>query len=141
MSDTVSLPQLTEAGAIKVIDAARRKASDMGVPQSIAVVDTGGNLRAFTRMDGAKIHSVETAQAKAYTSASIMAASGHAPDPFARNVAAATNGAWTNLLGGFPIYIDGVMVGAIGVGSGKPEEDIEVAQAGVAAVGSISADS
>jgi uncharacterized protein GlcG (DUF336 family) len=141
MSDTVNLPQLTEAGAVKVIDAARSKAAAMGVPQSIAVVDTGGNLRAFRRMDGAKIHSVETAQAKAYTAASIMAATGHAPDPFARNVAAATNGAWTNLLGGFPIFIDGVMVGAIGVGSGKPEEDIEVAQAGVAAVGSTTADS
>lgn len=139
MSDTTNLPQLTEAGAQKVIAAARDKAAEMGVPQSIAVVDTGGNLRAFTRMDGAKIHSVETAQAKAYTAVSIMAASGHAPDPFARNVAIATQGAWTNLLGGFPIFIDGVMVAAIGVGSGKPEEDIEVAQAGVAAVGQVTA--
>jgi len=139
MTDTINQPQITEAAAMKIIDAARAKAQQMGVPQSIAVVDTGGNLRAFTRMDGAKFHSVQTSQAKAYTSASIMAASGHAPDPFARNVAMATDGRWTNLLGGFPIYIDGVMVGAIGVGSGKPDEDIEVAEAGVAAVGTTTA--
>ena len=139
MSDTVTIKQLSEAAAHKVIDAARAKAAEMGVPQSIAVVDVGGNLRAFTRMDGAKIHSVETSQAKAYTSASIMAPSGHAPDPFARNVAAATAGKWTNLLGGFPIFVDGEFVGAIGVGSGKPDEDIAVAEAGVAAVGQTAA--
>lgn len=135
MSNTVTIKQLTEAAAMKIIDAARKKAAEIGVPQSIAVVDAGGNLRSFTRMDGAKIHSVHTAQAKAYTSASIMAPSGHAPDPFGRNVAAATDGRWTNLLGGFPIFVDGEFVGAIGVGSGKPEDDIVVAEAGVAAVG------
>ena len=51
--------RLTHAGAMKIIDAATRKADEMGKPQCIAVVDEGGNLIAFTRMDGGKILSID----------------------------------------------------------------------------------
>ena len=52
---------LTHAGALAVLEAAIAKATEMQVPQCIAVVDAGGNLLAFARMDGAKVLSQHTA--------------------------------------------------------------------------------
>lgn len=126
--------ELGEAAALQMLEAARTKANEIGVPQNIAVVDRGGRLLAFCRMDGAKFHSVDTAIAKAVTAASIKAPTGGAPDGFAVQLGLATRGGFTNLLGGLPVIVDGETVGAIGVGSGKPDEDVAVAEAGVAAM-------
>ncbi len=126
--------ELGEAAALKILDAARAKAAEIGVPQNIAVVDRGGRLLAFCRMDGAKFHSVDTSIAKAVTAASIKAATGGAPSEFAVQLGLATQGGFTNLKGGLPVVVDGETVGAIGVGSGKPDEDVAVAEAGVAAI-------
>ena len=65
MSDTVSSLKLTHAGALKMLAAAVKKSEDMGVPQCIAIVDESANLLAFSRMDGAKVLSIDTATAKA----------------------------------------------------------------------------
>ena len=130
----LSRQELGEAAALKILDAARVKAHEIGVPQNIAVVDRGGRLLAFCRMDGAKFHSVDTSIAKAVTAASIGAATGAAPDGFAVQLGLATRGGFTNLKGGLPVVIDGDTVGAIGVGSGAPTEDVAVAEAGVAAL-------
>ncbi len=51
--------RLTQAGAMKLIEAGVKKAVEMKKPQCIAVVDEGGNLLAFTRMDGGKVLSIE----------------------------------------------------------------------------------
>ena len=127
--------ELGEDAARAVLDAARAKAAGMGVPQCIAVVDRGGRLLAFCRMDGAKFHSVDSALAKAVTAASIKAPTGSAPTEFAVQLGLAAQGKFTNLKGGLPVVVDGDTVGAIGVGSGKPDEDVAVAEAGVAALG------
>ena len=127
--------ELGEAAALKILDAARAKAAEIGVPQNIAVVDRGGRLLAFCRMDGAKFHSVDTSIAKAVTAASIKAPTGAAPAEFAVQLGLATRGGFTNLLGGLPVVVGDDTVGAIGVGSGKPDEDVAVAEAGVAALG------
>ena len=61
-STSVTLDQ-----AQAIIEAARAKADDIGVPMNIAVVDAGNNLTAFSRMDGAWLGSIDIAQSKAYT--------------------------------------------------------------------------
>ena len=65
MADSVTL-----SAAQAVVDAARAKADEIGVPMNIAVVDDGNNLTAFARMDGAWLGSIDIAQNKAYTARS-----------------------------------------------------------------------
>ncbi len=57
--------ELTLAGAKAILAAAEKRSTEIGVPMDIAVVDDGGHLLAFQRMDGAKIGSVEIAMTKA----------------------------------------------------------------------------
>lgn len=135
MSDTRPFLKLTHEGALRVLDGARQKAEALGVPQNITVVDDGGNLLAFLRMDGAKTLSIRTSQKKAITAASHRQPSGKLAADLELKLAIAADGALTNLEGGFPIMIDGTCVGAIGVGSGTGAQDCEVARAGLAALG------
>jgi uncharacterized protein GlcG (DUF336 family) len=126
--------RLTHAGATKIVEAAVRKAVDMQKPQCIAVVDDGGNLLAFTRMDGAKVLSIESAMRKAATAASSRAPTGRIVGELEFRLAHATAGRLTNLKGGLPIVVEGITIGGIGVGSQTGEEDLEVAKAGLAAL-------
>jgi len=135
MTDVVPTLRLTAAGAEKVMAAAIAKAGALGAPQCIAVVDAGGNLLAFTRMDGAKVHAVEASLNKALTAASHRARTGAMPPEVGAALAMATEGRFVNAKGGEPIAVDGHVVGAIGVGSGTAEEDLAVAVAGAAALG------
>lgn len=126
--------RLTQNGAMNILAAAVKKASDMGKPQCIAVVDEGGNLLAFTRMDGAKMLSIESAIRKAVTAASSRAPTGGIQGDLEFRLAHATSGRLVNLKGGLPIIVDGVTIGGIGVGSQTGEEDLEVAKVGLAAI-------
>lgn len=126
--------RLTHAGAMRILDAAVEKAAEMGKPQCIAIVDEGGNLLAFTRMDGAKILSIESSIRKALTAASSRVPTGGVPADVEYRLAHATSGQLVNLKGGLPITIDGVTLGGIGVGSQTGEEDLEVAKAALAAI-------
>lgn len=135
MPDTKPSLKLTHEGALRVLDAALKKAEALGVPQNITIVDDGGNLLAFVRMDGAKTLSIRTSHKKAMSAASLRAPSGTGKPELEVKMAIATDGGLTNLEGGFPIIIDGICVGAIGVGSGTGAQDCEVARAGLAAVG------
>ena len=135
---------LTLAGAKKALAASEAKASEMNIKANIAVVDDGGHLLAFARMDGARPASAATAQTKATSAATMRQASGPMPagstSPdlimnLALPGAAAANGAKvTTLFGGVPIVVDGQVVGAVGVGGGTGEQDAEIAKAGAAAV-------
>lgn len=126
--------ELTHAAAIIILQGAIAKAEAMGVPQCIAIVDTGGNLLAFVRMDGAKVLSQFSATQKAITASSSRLPTGGVPTELELKLALATGGQLTNLKGGLPIVIDGQVVGAIGVGSGTGEQDMEVGQAGINAL-------
>lgn len=126
--------ELTYAGARVILDACVAKAAEMGVPQCVVVVDAGGNLLAFARMDGAKVLSQFSAMQKAQTAASSRAATGAAAQDFGVNLSLATGGRVTNLKGGLPVVINGQTVGAVGIGSGTPDQDIAVAEAGLAAL-------
>lgn len=126
--------RLTGEGARKLIEAGVRKALEMKKPQCIAVVDDGGNLLAFHRMDGAKILSIESSIRKATTAASSRAPTGGIQGEIEFRLAHATSGRLVNLKAGLPIIVDGITVGGIGVGSQTGEEDLEVAQAALAAL-------
>jgi uncharacterized protein GlcG (DUF336 family) len=126
--------QLTYAGAAIAVEAAVAKSREIAAPECIAVVDAGGNLLAFARVEGAAVLAREPCIAKAETSASIGAPTGGIPFEFGANLGSASHGGIVNLGGGFPIVLDGQVVGAIGVGSGTTEQDVAVAQAGRDAV-------
>lgn len=126
--------ELTHAATMTILQGAIAKATAIQVPQCIAIVDTGGNLLAFVRMDGAKVLSQLSATQKAITAASSRVPTGGVPADVDMKLAHATGGILTNLKGGLPIEIDGQVVGAIGVGSGTGDQDVEVGLAGIAAL-------
>lgn len=136
--------RLNLAGAKVVLAAAEAKAAELGLKSNIAVVDDGGHLLAFARMDGARPASGYTAQTKATAAATFRAATGPLPGSNAvpaellnlslQNAAEASGGKITSLLGGLPIVVDGQVIGAVGVGGGTGEQDAEVAKAGVNAL-------
>ena len=111
------------------------KAEQLGVPQNITIVDDGGNMLAYIRMDGAKLLSAETSKSKAITAASHRQPTSRLDPNLEVKLAIAAGGRLTNLEGGLPIIIDGVCVGAVGVGSGTGAQDVEVARAALAGLG------
>jgi uncharacterized protein GlcG (DUF336 family) len=134
MADTSASLKLTADGALKALNAAIAKAESMGVPQCISIVDTGGHLLAFCRMDGAFVLSNDSSLKKAKTAAIYGQLTGGMDDAIALKLALATDGNRINLPGGVPIIVDGHIVGGIGVGSGTGAQDLEVAKAGIAAI-------
>lgn len=138
-TDTAPGRSLTLAGARKALDAALAKAEDMNLRFCIAVTDTSGEPVATARMDGAPRLSAGIALNKAFT----VCGFGGMP-----------SGNWWDLIkddpslvhgithtprlivfgGGVGIFVDGELVGAIGVSGGSADEDTEVAQAGADAV-------
>src|SRR5271170_5924072 len=125
--------------AQKMIQAAVAKANSIGVPQSVAVLDESGLLKAFCRMDGAPLISIEVAQNKAYT-ALLGAPSQDFFNRIKENPALLAGVPHIPRIvtfgGGLPIRIDGVVAGGIGVSGGSVEQDVECAQAGIDAIGS-----
>jgi uncharacterized protein GlcG (DUF336 family) len=133
MADTTASLKLTIDGAMKLLNAAMTKAREMQVPQCIAIVDAGGHLLAFARMDGAFALSVDTALMKAMTAASYGIPTGDIAAGIDIKLAIATQGKRINLPGGLPVIVDGHVIGGIGVGSGTGEQDRQVANAALAA--------
>jgi uncharacterized protein GlcG (DUF336 family) len=121
-----------------VLAAARAKATQIGAPMNIAVVDQGSNLVAFVRMDDAWLGSIDIAQNKAYTARAFdMPTKDLAPlaqpgGPL-YGIEASNHGLLIVFAGGIPLVSGGRVVGAIGVSGGTVEQDQEVAEAGVAA--------
>jgi uncharacterized protein GlcG (DUF336 family) len=133
-------PKLTLEGAQTILAAAQARAAEIKVPMDIAVVDDGGHLFAFARMDGAKLSSVEIAIRKAHCAAIRRLPSAPARTGDEVNVllslglSVASQGRQIPLRGGLPLQVDGVCVGAIGVSNGSEDQDVDVAQAGVRAL-------
>jgi uncharacterized protein GlcG (DUF336 family) len=129
---------VTLSAAQKVVEAARAKAEEIGVPMNIAVVNEGNNLTAFDRMDGAWLGSIDIAQNKAYTARAFdMSTKDLAPlcqpnQPL-YGIEASNQGRLIVFAGGIPLTAGDRIVGAVGVSGGSVEQDHEVAEAGVAA--------
>ncbi len=128
---------LTASNAI--IAAAIQKAVALGARVSVSVVDAGGNLVAFARMDGAEIAGPSLAVDKAYTAVSNQIATEElaslaAPGGPLFGIQANGGGRFVIFGGGIPIFEgDRVVVAGIGVSGGAVEEDIACASAGLAA--------
>ena len=130
---------ITLDAARTAVASAEEKAREIGVPMAIAVVDSDGTLKTFSRMDGAALLAVRVAQQKAWSAVSF-----NAP----------THGLWEfikddppllhslphqdNMIlfgGGYPIQVGGELIGGIGVSGGHYSQDQQCAEAGLAAVG------
>jgi glc operon protein GlcG len=136
--------RLALEGARAILAAAEKKAREIKVPQNIALVDEGGHLLVFARMDGAKLSSVEVAITKARAAALRRAPTGPSPSAGEPNIFVslglplATDGKLTCIRGGLPLVLEGQCVGGIGVSAGTEDEDVLVAQAGVDALAQLS---
>ncbi|MEF9919219.1 MAG: heme-binding protein [Eubacterium sp.] len=120
----------------KVMAAAAEK---IDVPMVISVCDMGGNTVLVHRMEDTLLASVSIAQNKAYTAASLKMSSEEAgaasqPGGPLYGLANCCEGRMVIFGGGFPITVDGKLVGAIGVSGGSVDEDMSVARAGLAAL-------
>jgi uncharacterized protein GlcG (DUF336 family) len=136
MADVVRKHSISSELARKMVDEAVAKARELGVAENVAILDDGGNLKAFSRMDGAPILSIEMAQNKAYTALFGVSTQDFFnfiqgdPSLLAGIPTLARVAAWG---GGFPIRVNGEVVGAIGL-SGAPtvQNDVDCARAALA---------
>jgi len=134
------MESITLEEAQRVIQAALEKAQEIGQPMNVAVVDNGRELKAFSRMEDAWLGSISIAIDKAFTSASfLMPTQDLAPmtqpgEPL-YGLETTNGGRIINFAGGIPIMRGDDVAGAIGVSGGTPDQDQEVAEAGLAAFG------
>ena len=121
-----------------MLEAAERKAQEIGVPMVIAVVDMGGNLVAQHRMNGSLLASVSISLDKAYTAAALKmptheAAALAVPGQSLFGLNTTNGGRLVVFGGGFPILEGEAIIGGLGVSGGSVDEDMLVATAGLAA--------
>ena len=132
-------PRLELEDVKKILDAAGAEALRIGVDMDIAVVDDGGNLLGFHRMDRAKVTGIAIAIDKAFTAAGTRKPTREykamgAPDGPAFGIHVSNRGRFTIYGGGVPILAEGECLGGVGCSSGSPEQDEQVAQAGIDAL-------
>lgn len=129
---------LTLAQANLVIESAITKARELEIRISVSVCDAGGRLLAFGRMDGGHWGAGYGSQGKAVASAAFSKPSGllteRAAAPIMTGIAQAEGGHIFYAQGAVPIFIDGVLAGACGVGGGTGEQDEQCASAGLTAL-------
>jgi uncharacterized protein GlcG (DUF336 family) len=126
-----------------MIEAAKKKSAEINVYETIAIVDDGGNLIALERMNGARITGPEISIAKAYTAAGHKRSThlfnkepnGPAlPGNEAFGIQQMLPGKFAIFVGGFPIVVNGEVVGGIGVSGGNGEQDTAVGTAALQAL-------
>jgi uncharacterized protein GlcG (DUF336 family) len=132
----IMTPKLVLSDAKLVLEAAEARARVIGIDMDIAVVDDGGNLLAFVRMDNARVTGIDVAINKAFTAAcarrgthEYTAMAGAGGPAFGIHVS--NQGRFMIMGGGLPIFIQGKIAGGVGCSSGSPEQDRDVAQAGI----------
>ncbi|MSP76623.1 MAG: heme-binding protein [Rhodospirillaceae bacterium] len=133
----LSYKTLTLGEAHLILDAAQKVAEKLGVPEVLCVADNSGYPIALRRLDGGKVTSVQIAMNKAFTAA------GHRkpthnyknalPGEEAFGIFTQHEGRFTVFVGGFPIFVDGQCVGAVGASGGNGEQDTACCEAGIAA--------
>ncbi len=125
--------EMTLAMAQRAVDAAHGAALRFGKPFSIAVVDEAGRLVLYSRADGAGFFTFDTSRAKAMAAASFRRTTQDITEHKEMNPLL-----WYSLPsvvpaqalpspGGVPIWLDGRVIGAVGIGGGTPDEDHELA--------------
>ncbi len=121
-----------------IIQAAQQKAQEIGQPMNVAVVDNGTQLKAFARMEDAWLGSIDIAIDKAFTAVSFLMptqdlAEMTQPGQPLYGLETTNHGRVINFAGGIPLMRGDDVAGAIGVSGGTPDQDQQVAEAGLAA--------
>ena len=131
-----TVPRLTLDDARIIMAAAEEKAREIGVDMDIAITDDSGSLLMFHRMDNARITSIDVAISKAFTAAAARRSTrsygevSQSGGP-AFGIHVSNQGRFMIVAGGLPIFADEQIVGGVGCSSGHPDQDEEVAQAGI----------
>ncbi len=139
MEEALNTLDISAKQARAVVDAAKAKAAAIETRMDIAVVDVGGNLKAFLRMDGAWLGSIDIAIKKAKTARLFDMPTGEIgklsqPGGPLYNIEH-SNGGLITFPGGVPLKTaDGALIGAIGVSGSAVENDHAVATAGAEAI-------
>ena len=134
-----SVPKLTLSDARIIMAAAEQKSREIGVDMDIAITDDSGSLLMFHRMDNARITSIDVAISKAFTAAAARRSTrsygevSQSGGP-AFGIHVSNQGRFMIVAGGLPIFVDEQIVGGVGCSSGHPDQDEEVAQAGIDAL-------
>ena len=138
MTNVVKKHSISYELAQAMVNAALAKARELSVTENVTILDDGGKLKAFGRMDGTSIPTIEISQRKAYTALFGVSTQDFFnfiqgdPSLLAGIPTLPRVAAWG---GGFPIKVDGEIVGAIGVsGAPKVENDVDCARAALALV-------
>ena len=119
-----------------LIEGAAIKAREIKVPMCIAVTDESGHLVAFDRMDGGKVSSISIAIDKAFTGA-VARRGTHiynelcVPGKPTFGIHVTNDGHFSVIGGGLPVWVDGEIVGGVGVSSGSAEQDQVCAEAAI----------
>ncbi|MBB5755300.1 GlcG/HbpS family heme-binding protein [Prosthecomicrobium pneumaticum] len=138
--------KLERAEARAMVAAAIAKAEELGVPESVCVVDEGGYPIALERMDGARITGPQIAWNKAWTAAGhkrsthLFTKPPHGPalpGNEAYGIQLSFEGRFAAFVGGFPVVVDGQVIGGVGLSGGNGEQDIACGLAALAALQSI----
>jgi len=120
----------------KMMEAALNKAEELGIPFSISIVDSAGHLKAFAAMDGAPVLSLEIAQNKAFSASTYRRATHEWYDRIKDDLPLLHGIVHTPRLvifgGGYPIAIEGQVIGGIGVSGGHYTQDMEICKAALA---------
>jgi uncharacterized protein GlcG (DUF336 family) len=135
---SITKRSIDDTTAQSAIEAARRKAEEIGIKICVSIADESAQLKAFLRMDGAPAISIPIAQDKAHTAASLGVPTDtlfewmkddppllHGITQYPRFIVFG---------GGYPIREDGHVIGAIGVSGGHYKQDMQCAEAALAAI-------
>ncbi|MEO1969888.1 MAG: heme-binding protein [Sphingomonadaceae bacterium] len=133
-----TIETVTLADSRSLLAAGRAKAEELGIAYNLAVVDAGGNLVAFERMDGAWVGSIDIALHKAFTARAFDMATDKlgamaTPDKSLFGIQNTNHGHVVIFGGGVPLKHDGKVIGAVGVSGGQVEQDLKVVEAAVSA--------
>jgi glc operon protein GlcG len=133
-AQTIEIMTLGQAGAEKVLQAAKQSAEQRNAPSAIAVVDPAGDLLAFQRMDHVRPASADLAIEKARTAARLQRPTEEVEDNINRGRTAFVTAGITALRGGVPVRVNGQVVGAVGVAGRSKETDTDIANTAAAAL-------
>ncbi len=131
-----TVPKLTLDDARVIMAAAETKAREIGVDMDVAITDDSGSLLMFHRMDDARITSIDVAINKAFTAAAARRSTraygevSQSGGP-AFGIHVSNQGRFMIVAGGVPLFVNDQIVGGVGCSSGHPDQDEEVAQAGI----------
>ncbi|MCC2098400.1 MAG: heme-binding protein [Hyphomicrobiales bacterium] len=134
MPDYVPTYRLTHEATMKMLAAGIARADELGVRIALAVCNQSCEIIGYLVMDGAKHFAGRTTTKKAKTAASQREPTGYAEEHRVLSMQIRMDGEFTNVRGGFPIVVEGQVIGGVGAGGATQDQDVAIAQAALAAL-------